>query len=112
MLLAASTQRTIGLVILAIVFLGGIVYIYFNIRSARDEVGSEIELASNRKPYLSDEDLEGKKLDLALGSSLVLLTIVAITLPPPDMLRPSTQSLRDRLQFLGRRSCARAPTVS
>ena len=71
MLLAASTQRTIGLVILAIVFLGGIAYIYFNIRTARDEVGSEIELASNRKPYLSDEDLEGKKLDLALGSSLM-----------------------------------------
>ena len=50
MLLAASTQRTVGLVILAIVFLGGLVFIYFNLRSARDEIGSEIELASNRKP--------------------------------------------------------------
>ena len=61
MLLAASTQRTVGLVILAIVFLGGLVFIYFNIRSAREEVGSEIELASNRKPYLSDEELEGRE---------------------------------------------------
>ncbi|MAH11686.1 MAG: hypothetical protein CL403_11235, partial [Acidimicrobiaceae bacterium] len=95
MLLAASTQRTIGLVILAIVFLGGIVYIYFNIRSARDEVGSEIELASNRKPYLSDEDLEGKKLDLALGSSLVLLTIVAITLPLYWLGEPGRHEGRD-----------------
>lgn len=81
MLLAASTQRTIGLVILAIVFIGGLVYLYFNIRSAREEIGSEIELASNRKPYLSDEELEGKKLDLALGTSLALLTITAVTLP-------------------------------
>ncbi|HBU04989.1 MAG TPA: hypothetical protein DEA70_10960, partial [Acidimicrobiaceae bacterium] len=95
MLLAASTQRTIGLVILAIVFLGGIVYVYFNIRSARDEVGSEIELASNRKPYLSDEDLEGKKLDLALGSSLVLLTIVAITLPLYWLGEPGRHEGRD-----------------
>jgi mono/diheme cytochrome c family protein len=95
MLLAASTQRTIGLVILAIVFLGGIVYIYFNIRSAREEVGSEIELASNRKPYLSDEDLEGKKLDLALGSSLVLLTIVAITLPLYWLGEPGRHEGRD-----------------
>ncbi len=81
MLLAASTQRTIGLVILAIVLVGGLVYVLFNIRSARAELGSEIELASNRKPYLSDEELEGTKLDLALGSSLVLLTITAIALP-------------------------------
>ena len=95
MLLAASTQRTVGLVILAIVFLGGLVFVYFNIRSARDEVGSEIELASNRKPYLSDEELEGKKLDLALGSSLVLLTIVAVTLPLYWLGEPGRHEGRD-----------------
>lgn len=95
MLLAASTQRTIGLVILAIVFLGGLVYIYFNIRSARDEIGSEIELASNRKPYLSDEELEGKKLDLALGTSLVLLTITAVTLPLYWLGEPGRHEGRD-----------------
>jgi len=81
MLLAASTQRTIGLVILAIVLIGGLVYILFNILAARDEVGSEIELAANRRPYVDDEELEGRTLDLALGWSLVLLTIVAISLP-------------------------------
>ena len=95
MLLAASTQRTVGLVILAIVFLGGIVFVYFNIRSAREEVGSEIELASNRKPYLSDEELEGKKLDLALGTSLVLLTITAVTLPLYWLGEPGRHEGRD-----------------
>ena len=80
---------------MAIVFLGGLVYIYFNIRSARDEIGSEIELASNRKPYLTDEELEGKKLDLALGSSLVLLTIVAITLPLYWLGEPGRHEGRD-----------------
>jgi len=81
MLLAASTQRTIGLVILAIVLVGGLVYVLVNIRSARGDLGSEIDLASNRRPYLSDEELEGSKLDMALGSSLVLLAITAIALP-------------------------------
>jgi len=81
MLLAASTQRTIGLVILAIVLIGGIAYILFNILAARDEIGSEIELAANRRPYVDDEELEGKTLDVALGWSLVLMTIVAISLP-------------------------------
>ena len=81
MLLAASTQRTIGFVILAIVFLGGLVYIFFNIRSAKPEVGSEIELAANRSPALRDEDLEGRRLDLALFANLTMLTIIAIALP-------------------------------
>jgi len=66
MLLAASTQRTIGFVILAIVFVGYVVYLILNARASRDEVGSEIELAANRKPYLEDEELEGTKLDKSL----------------------------------------------
>ena len=81
MLLAASTQRTIGFVILAIVFIGGLVYIFFNIRSAKPEVGSEIELAANRSAPLRDEDLEGRRLDLALLANLAMLTIIAIALP-------------------------------
>ena len=115
MLLAASTQRTIGLVILAIVFLGGIVYIYFNIRRLATK-SARIELASNRKPYLSDEDLEGKKLDLALGSSLVLLTIVAITLPLYWLGEPGRHEGRISTRggsppTVARRSISRAPSV-
>ncbi len=81
MLLAASTQRTIGFVILAIVFIGGLVYLFFNIRAAKAEVGSEIELAPNRSPALLDEDLEGRRLDIALLANLVMLTIIALALP-------------------------------
>jgi mono/diheme cytochrome c family protein len=81
MLLAASTQRTIGLVILALVFIGAIVYIFFNIRSAKSEIGSEIELAANRRPGTPDEELEGKRLDLALGANLVMLAVIGVSLP-------------------------------
>lgn len=81
MLLAASTQRTIGFAILAIVFIGGLVYIFFNIRAAKAEVGSEIDLAANRSPALRDEDLEGRRLDLALFANLVMLAIIAVALP-------------------------------
>ncbi|MDW3220134.1 MAG: cytochrome c [Acidimicrobiales bacterium] len=81
MLLAASTQRTIGFAILAIVFIGGLVYLFFNIRAAKAEIGSEVELAANRAPALRDEDLEGRRLDLALAANLAMLTIIAIALP-------------------------------
>ena len=81
MLLAASTQRTVGFVILAIVAIGAVVYLYFNIRGARDEIGSEIELAPHRSEPISDVALEGKRLDLNLGAALVMLTVVGVTLP-------------------------------
>ena len=81
MLLAASTQRTIGFVILAIVFVGYILYLILNSRMSRYEVGSEIELAPNRKPYLPDEELEGSKLDRSLLAGLVMLAVIGVGLP-------------------------------
>ena len=81
MLLAASTQRTIGFVILAVVFVGFVVYLILNARSARSEVGSEIELAANRKPYLPDEELEGTKLDKSLLAGLAMLAVIGVGLP-------------------------------
>ena len=96
MLLAASTPRTIGFVILTIVFVGGLVYLFFNIRGAKSEVGSEIELAANRRDDVRDEDLEGKRLDFALGANLVMLTIIGISLPLYWLGEPGRQQGRDK----------------
>jgi mono/diheme cytochrome c family protein len=79
--LLAADFRGIGLSVAAIVFLGFIAVFVWNIVRARPELGSEIELAANRKEYLSDEELEGEKLDRSLSFALVLLTLLAITLP-------------------------------
>ena len=49
------------------------------LRPARGRL--EIELAPNRKPYLSDEELETTKLNRTLRWALVLLVIVAVGLP-------------------------------
>ena len=38
-------------------------YVFVNMRRAQAEVGSEIELAPNRKPYYDDEQLEGPQLE-------------------------------------------------
>lgn len=79
--LAASTVQSVGAVIAVITTLGFVWYVVVNIRAGRDEVGSEIELAPNRKPYYDDEGLEGPRLTSALSSGLVLLGIVAVGLP-------------------------------
>jgi len=79
--LAASTQRTVGVVLAAIAIGGFIIYWAFNWFQGRAETGSEIELAPNRKPYYSDEELETKKLDGSLFAGLLCLVVIGIALP-------------------------------
>ena len=43
MIFAASTQRTIGVVIASVVAVGFLVYLLFNFRIGKREIGSEIE---------------------------------------------------------------------
>ncbi len=78
---AANTQRAIGWVLAVLVLAAFVIYLVLNIRSGRPEVGSEIELAPNRKPYYDDDILETKRLDRSLIQALGFLGIVAVALP-------------------------------
>ena len=59
----AVNFRAIGLTVAVVVLLGFVLLFIRNSFLARPELGSEVELAANRKPYLDDEELEGSKLD-------------------------------------------------
>ena len=91
-LIAASTQRQIGYVIAAVVLTAMVVYWLFNWLEGREEAGSEIELAPNRKPGISDEEMETKRLDLSLTGGLITLTIISIALPLYWLGEPGRQS--------------------
>jgi len=81
-LLAASTQRNLGMAIAVVAIVGFALYLVYNVLWAgRAEKGSELELAPNRKPYMSDEELETKKLDMSLVTGLVTLVVIAVALP-------------------------------
>ena len=54
----ALTTTTIAVLGLSVIIVGWVVYGIFNVVGGRKEVGSEIELAPNRKPYYDDETLE------------------------------------------------------
>lgn len=77
----ASTVQTIGAVIAVVAVLAVLVYAIGNVRAGRREVGAEIELAPNRKPYYDDEVLEGRRLDRYLGAGLVTMAVIALGLP-------------------------------
>lgn len=90
-MILATTQRNFGFALLAVVAIGAVLWLIANIRAGRKEVGSEIELAANRKEYLSDEELEGPKLNLALFSAAGLLAIIAVALPVYWLAEPGRQ---------------------
>jgi len=81
MILAQTAVRNVGVVIFAILIVGFLVYLLFNLFDSKGEGGAEIELAANRKPYFDDDVLETRKLDQSLMSGLVLLSVIGIALP-------------------------------
>jgi cytochrome c553 len=91
--LAANAYTAVGYVLFVILLAGVVIYALVNVLSAgKAEVGSEIELAPNRKPYLSDEELEGPKLDKTLLWGLAMLFVIAVALPLYWILEPGRQA--------------------
>lgn len=90
-MILATTQQSFGFALLAVVLIATVIYVIAAVRSGRDQVGSEIELAANRKPYLDDEELEGRKLNMALFSAAGILAIIAVALPVYWLAEPGRQ---------------------
>jgi mono/diheme cytochrome c family protein len=88
---AATTVKAVGVVIAVLTGLGFVAYLLINLRQGRPEVGAEIELAANRKPYYDDEQLEGPRLNRALFSGLVLIAVTAVGLPMYWLNEPGRQ---------------------
>jgi mono/diheme cytochrome c family protein len=90
MLAVATTS--IAAVIAVTIVLGWVFYAYMNSRSARPELGSELKLAPNRRPYYDDETLEGRRLELVQLLGVLLLVIIVIGLPLYWILEPNRQA--------------------
>ena len=88
----ALTTTSIAWFLFVVILVGWLVYAFLNIRQSRAEVGSELELAANRKPYYDDETLEGPRLDRVLGLGVVLLAITVVALPVYWVLEPDRQA--------------------
>jgi mono/diheme cytochrome c family protein len=87
----ADVTTTLAWITLVVAIGGWALYAFFNIRSSRAEIGSEIELAANRKPYYDDEILEGKKLERTQLLGLAFLAVITVALPLYWILEPGRQ---------------------
>ena len=57
-----------------------------------EDVGAELELAPNRKPYYDDEGLEGPRLERVQLFGLLTLAVIVIALPLYWLFEPSRQA--------------------
>jgi mono/diheme cytochrome c family protein len=89
-----SGQQTVGIVVLIAMGVGLALFVVMTLirRDPGAPVGSEVELAPNRKPYYDDEGLEGHRLDKSLLVCLWMLMIIAIALPLYWLVEPTRQA--------------------
>ena len=90
-MLAASTTA-IGWVIFTVIALGWVLYYFANRRSAQAELGSEVELAPNRRPYYDDETLEGPRLERVQLFGVLLMALIVVMLPLYWVFEPHRQA--------------------
>ncbi len=88
---AAAGPAQIGVVIAVIVVVFWLGYIFVTNVRPTDATGTESELAANRRPYFTDEVLEGPKLDRTLTWSLLTLGFIALALPIYWLREPGRQ---------------------
>jgi mono/diheme cytochrome c family protein len=88
----ALNTTAIAWVIFLVILLGWIAYYFLNGFSARKELGSEIEMAPNRKPYYDDETLEGPRLERMQILGVQLLITMVIGLPLYWIFEPDRQA--------------------
>lgn len=88
----ATLTVSLAYILLAVLVVGFILYAVASRTAARPELGSEIELAANRKPYYDDEVLEGRRLERVQFIGLLFLVVSVIGLPLYWILEPARQT--------------------
>ena len=73
-----TVQRAGGYIVLALMVAGALGWVIFTVSTGRRGAGSEVELAANRKQYLSDEELETTKLDRSLLAAVGLFFLISL----------------------------------
>lgn len=90
--LAVTAQQEFGVGVAVATVVGALFYFgLFLRRRERPPVGSEIELAPNRRPYLSDDEMESVKLEKAQKFAFAMMAIIAVGLPAYWLKEPGRQ---------------------
>ena len=89
---ATSTERSLGLALFAILMVAWAVYIFINIRQSKPELGSDVELAPNRRVMPTDEEFEGPRLERVQAWGVLFLIVIGLSLPLYWLREPGRQA--------------------
>lgn len=89
------TTVAVGWTLFIFITIGWVTYFFLSKAAARRELGSEIEVAPNRKAYYDDETLEGPRLERMQFLGVLLLITIVIGLPLYWVLEPGRQAGAD-----------------
>ena len=102
----ALNSTAVAWVIFVVILIGWITYFFLNKGAAGAELGSEVEMAPNRKAYYDDDVLEGRRLERMQFIGVLLLITIVIGLPLYWIFEPSRQAgavsgEQERFRFWG-----------
>jgi mono/diheme cytochrome c family protein len=114
-MMLASTQQHLAVAFVVALVLGWGIFLLLSVKKGPDQVGDEAALAPNRRPYLDDDGLEGRRLENAQRAAIAMLLIVVFGLPMYWLREPGRQS--DAVKGFDRESAQRGfllfqPTTS
>lgn len=89
-LLAVISQRRVAAIVVLLLVLGWVIYLISTARRTYSP-GAEVEIAPNRKPYYSDDQMEGPRLTRFLWWAFAMLAILAVGLPAYWLREPFRQ---------------------
>ena len=110
----ALATTSIAWVILIVITIGWITYFFLNRGAAGPELGSEVEMAPNRKPYYDDEILEGPRLERMQLLGVLFLVVLVVALPLYWIFEPDRQAgavAQKEKTFIGYGARLFAPTA-
>lgn len=84
-------QESIGWFLFFVAAVGAFLFAFASFRRGRNEAGSEIDMAVNRRPYLSDQELETKKLTRSGLMALLALALVVLIVPMYGLREPGRE---------------------
>ncbi|MEY2474533.1 MAG: hypothetical protein QOK28_3862 [Actinomycetota bacterium] len=91
-MMVATTQQHLAVAFVVALVLGWALFLLLSVKKGPDQIGDEAAMAPNRRPYLDDDGLEGRRLENAQRAAVALLLVVVFGLPMYWLREPGRQT--------------------
>jgi mono/diheme cytochrome c family protein len=91
-MMVATTQQNLAVAFVVALVVGWAIFLLLSVKKGPDQIGDEATTAPNRRPYLDDDGLEGRRLETAQKAAIAMLLVVVFGMPMYWLREPGRQS--------------------